>query len=229
MKRGIFSSAAFFIFFLTAELFALSDTTYYKGTLDHQLQTALYDIYKTDRAEIVMLGNSITHGVNWNELLGRSDIAERGIPGDGLRDYLGRMEYVYRLKPKLCFIMGGVNDIYTGYPPELIAANYFKVIEALQSHEIVPVIESSLHVSSKYILSDIKNHEISVLNNLLKSYAEKHNIIFIDLNSRMSSEGKLRSELTFDGIHLNAEGYAVWREAIEPVINRYLNLESKSR
>jgi len=34
-----------------------------------------------------MLGNSITHGAAWNELLGRSNVVERGISSDVLRGY----------------------------------------------------------------------------------------------------------------------------------------------
>ncbi|MGE5354572.1 MAG: GDSL-type esterase/lipase family protein [Acidobacteriota bacterium] len=224
MKREVWFFWFFFFFFFASRLSALTDSTYYSGTLDHRLQVGLYSIYKTEHAEIVMLGNSLTHGVNWNELLGRTDIAERGIPGDGIRDYLNRMQYVYKLKPKICFIMGGINDLYTGYPPELIFANYIKIVEALKENGIIPVIQSPLYVSSKYMLASKKNQEITSLNNLLKTYAEKKGILFVDLNSRMSRGGYLRSELTFDGIHLNAEGYIIWRDEITPVINRLLSL-----
>ncbi|MGE5431022.1 MAG: GDSL-type esterase/lipase family protein [Syntrophomonadaceae bacterium] len=227
MKKGIWPLLFFFFFFIAANLWAQADSTYYQGTLDHRLQVGLYNVYKTEHAAIVMLGNSLTHGVNWNELLGRNDIAERGIPGDGLRDFLKRMQFVYKLNPKICFIMGGVNDLYTGYPPELIFANYTKVVEALKEHDIIPIIQSSLYVSSKYLLASQKNREISILNNLLKSYAEKNGILFIDLNARMSRGNDLRSELTFDGIHLNADGYVIWRDEIAPVISRYPELGSR--
>lgn len=223
MGKGVISFTFLFFFFFAAEHWALVDSTYYQGTKEHRLQVGLYNVYKTGHAEVVMLGNSLTHGVNWNELLGRTDIAERGIPGDGLRDYLNRMQFVYRLNPKMCFIMGGINDLYTGYPPELILANYIKVVEALKEHNIIPVIQSPLYVSTKYILASQKNREISILNNLLKTYAAKNGILFIDLNSKMSFEGSLRNELTFDGIHLNADGYVIWRDEIAPVISRYLD------
>jgi lysophospholipase L1-like esterase len=227
MEKGSWAYSFFFFFFIASELWAFTDSSYYHGTQDHRLQVGLYSVYKTEHAEIVMLGNSLTHGVNWNELLGRSGIAERGIPGDGVRDYLNRMQFVYKLHPKLCFIMGGVNDLYTGYPPELILANYIKVAEALRDHNIVPVIQSTLYVSEKYLLASQKNHEINVLNNLLKSYAEKNGILFIDLNSKMSRGGFLRNGLTFDGIHLNSDGYIIWRDEIAPVISRHLDLGSK--
>lgn len=222
MEKRIFLSILAIYALLSAELFAQTDSTGYEGTPEHRLQRSLYSIYRTEKAEIVMLGNSRIHGVNWNELLGRDDIAERGIPGDVLRDFLGRMNDVYRLKPKLCFIMGGVNDIYTGYPPELILSNYKKVIKGLIDHNITPVIQSALYVARKWPQASVRNPEIHILNNLLRSYAEKNNIPFIDLNLRMSTGEALRNELTFDGIHLNAQGYAIWRNEIEGVINSLL-------
>jgi len=44
-----------------------------------------------------MLGNSITQGVAWNELLQRPMILNRGISGDNLVGFLHRMKYITRL------------------------------------------------------------------------------------------------------------------------------------
>ena len=42
----------------------------FRSNPNYTYEMGLYDIYKTKQADIVMLGNSITHGVKWNELLG---------------------------------------------------------------------------------------------------------------------------------------------------------------
>jgi D-alanyl-D-alanine carboxypeptidase len=36
-----------------------------------------------------------------------------------------------------------------------------------------------------------------------------------------SDDGALRNELTLDGIHLNPEGYRVWRDAVTPLVARH--------
>lgn len=194
------------------------DTVSYRKNQNYQLQTGLYDIYKTREANIVMLGNSITHGVNWNELMGRNDIIERGIPSDVLSGFLNRLEYVYKLKPRFCFVMGGINDIYSGYSAEDVFNEYMKVIEGLRSQGITPVIQSTLYVSPKWHDAADKNPEVKKLNALLMKYARDNGIRFMDLNAKMTIDGFLKAELTYDGLHLNANGYAIWREELEAVL-----------
>lgn len=199
-----------------AEIFSSAsvDTVNYRVNPNYDLQTGLYDIYQTRSARIVMLGNSITHGVNWNELMGRTDIVERGIPSDVVSGYLGRMSYVYNLNPKYIFIMGGINDIYSGIPVDSVFTSYKRLIESIRSKGIIPVIQSTLYVSTKWHSAGERNPEVLKLNYLLLEYARKNKILFIDLNKKMSQNMLLRNELTYDGVHLNANGYKIWREAL---------------
>lgn len=213
----------FFTFLLNARCFAFfpeSDTAAYKQNPNYRLQTGLYNIYRTQHAGIVMLGNSITHGVNWNELMGRQDIIERGIPSDIVEGFLSRLDYVFKLNPKICFIMGGINDIYSGYSAESVFSEYVKVIRELQGHNIVPVIQSTLFVSSKWHNARDKNPEVDKLNMMLRSYAQKNGLTFMDLIPKMTENGLLRDELTYDGLHLNANGYAIWREELDPILSK---------
>ncbi|MCU7494552.1 MAG: GDSL family lipase [Ignavibacteria bacterium] len=212
-------------FLFSASSFAYtsgSDTAAYKKNSNYWLQTGLYNIYRTQHANIVMLGNSITHGVNWNELMGRNDIAERGIPSDNVEGFLNRLDYIYKLNPRICFIMGGINDIYSGYSAEAVFSEYVQVIKGLQDHKIIPVIQSTLFVSTKWHNARDKNPEVSKLNALLKDYAEKNNLLFVDLIAKMTRDGLLRDELTYDGLHLNANGYAIWRDELDPLLNRLI-------
>lgn len=196
------------------------DSAAYRQNPNYWLQTGLYNIYRTQHANIVMLGNSITHGVNWNELLGRNDIAERGIPSDIVEGFLSRLNYIYKLNPRICFIMGGINDIYSGYSAETVFAEYVKVITELRSHNIIPVIQSTLFVSQKWHHAREKNPEVNKLNLLLKNYAEKNNLTFVDLIPKMTHDGLLRDELTYDGLHLNANGYEIWREELDLLLSK---------
>ena len=58
-----------------------------------------------------MLGNSLTNRISWNELLVRDDIANRGIGSDITAGFINRINFVFNVKPKICFIEGGVNDL----------------------------------------------------------------------------------------------------------------------
>lgn len=145
----------------------------------------------------------------------------RGIGGDNLPGMLHRMRSVYRLKPKLCFIMAGINDIYADAPVDTIFRKYTQLIDTHREHKIVPIIQSTLHVNPKWKRTEEKNPDVIRLNALLREYARSNSIEFIDLNTRLSTHAVLRDEYTTDGVHLTAAAYAVWREMLEPVVSRH--------
>lgn len=203
--------------------FLISNGTAQDGPLylhnrNFHLQTALYELYKTEQRDVVMLGNSLTHWVDWNELLGRTNIANRGIASDVTEGYLHRMQYVTSLRPKICFIEGGINDIYAGVPPDAIYANYVKIIGEIQKHNIIPVIQSTIFVSPKWRNAIEKNLQVKELNTRLQTFATSAGILFLDLNAVLSANGQLRDDFTYDGVHLNAAGYRLWGNEVERVL-----------
>lgn len=224
-KKYLLIAAAFFL--LYKEVFSMGqlpqqgDTLLYLANANYKLQTGLYDVYKTKQANIVMLGNSITHGVNWFELLGRTDIVERGIPSDILEGFLARMQYVYKLNPKICFVMGGINDIYSGIPMDKIFENYKNVISGLKQRGIIPVIQSTLYVSPKWHSAAVKNPEVKKFNLMLREYAQQNNIDFLDLNPLLTVNNFLKDEFTYDGLHLKGEAYRVWGLQLESIIKKH--------
>jgi lysophospholipase L1-like esterase len=200
----------------------LSDSLRYKANPNYEYETNLYKIYKKKQAAIVMLGNSITHGANWNELTGRDDIVERGIPSDVLEGFYSRLQNVYDLHPKVCFIMGGINDLYNATPVEDVYKSYVRVIESLRLKGIKVVIQSTLFVAKRFNYSADKNIQVEKLNKLLSDYAKNNGIEFVDLNIKMSTNKFLRDELTYDGLHLNANGYKIWVQEFDRVIKKYV-------
>ncbi len=198
------------------------DSSRYKQNPNYDYELALYKIYKKKRADIVMLGNSITHGVNWNELLGRDNIIERGIPADILPGFIARLKFVFDLNPKVVCIMGGINDVYNWTPVEEIFKNYVKIIDSLRNKKIKVIVQSTLFVAKKYQSSADRNSEVDKLDKLLQSYCNTNGIEYIDLNSRMTKEKCLREELTHDGLHLNASGYKIWADELDKVLRKYL-------
>lgn len=211
------------------------DSTYVNQNPIYGRQIELYKIYKPKQVNIVMLGNSLTHGVAWNELLGRNDVVERGIVSDGLDGFLNRMDYVYKLKPSVVFIMGGANDVYNWVPVDEILLKYIQVINGLKARNIKVVIQSVLYSWKTYGADWLKqnspeinpadyntgrNKEIEKLNKQLKSYAVKNGIEFIDLNKIMTRGNFLRPELTWDGIHLKASGYSIWGKEVEKTLRK---------
>jgi len=219
MKKFLLVCSA--VLTLSAGASAQGYDTLYRSNKTYTVQMGLHRLYSMQRAAIVMLGNSITYGVNWVELMNRQNIANRGIGGDNTYGMLNRMEYVYLLQPKLCCVMAGINDIYAGIPVDTIFANYKKIIAGLREHKIVPVIQSTLYVNAKWKRADENNPRVTQLNDLLMKYAAAETIDFLDINKHIAPEHVLRDECTFDGIHLTAAGYTPWRTELERIFKKY--------
>lgn len=228
-RRG--SQTLLLLLIFVSQLFSQQEKNGYRSNPNYDREIEFYKIYKIEQADIVMFGNSLTHGANWNELLGRSDVVERGISSDVTEGMINRLQYVFLLNPKVCFIMAGLNDIYNWIPVEDIYVNYTHIANLLKTKGIIPVIQSTLYAGSEWgkdwnltpEYNAERNRQVDKLNNLLRNYSAKNEIMFIDLNSRMMKNGFLNSVYTYDGVHLNAAGYKVWAREVEKALNK-LNL-----
>ncbi len=181
----------------------------------YERYTEMYDIYNGSRiAKIVMLGDSITQGAYWNELMHRGDIINRGIPGDTTVGMLERLDTVAGPTVEHVFVLAGINDIAQHYTADAIYDRYVRIIEFLKRSGITPHIQSTLYLSNKNPNYIAVNKQVVELNTLLKSYAVKNSIDYIDLNFLLSKGGAMISDYSYDGTHLNSKGYLIWRSAL---------------
>ena len=190
------------------------DSTYRPGLYEFEAQ--LYESYPHSTNDIVFLGNSITDRADWNELLGMSNVHNRGISGDITFGVLQRLSEVTDGKPAKVFILIGINDISRNIPDSFIADNYRKIIERIkkESPRTKIYFQTLLPVNNEF--TQFKNHynkdkHILWLNERIKALGKQQNITVIDLYPHfLNSEKKLDKKYTLDGLHLNAEGYKVW-------------------
>jgi len=186
----------------------------FKDNASYVEKMSLFSIYGK-KGKIVMLGNSITERVDWAELLKRDDIINRGVGSDITEGYLSRMEYIYSVNPKVCYIMGGVNDIAKNVPLQETVQNIIKIIEGLKQHHIIPVLQSVLYVADIYPNHQVMNQKIEGMNVELVKAAKEGKVQFMNLNDLLSSDKQLIKEYVLkDGIHLNGPGYVKWRSVL---------------
>lgn len=225
LKKLLFLSITLNLIFLLLVIksFGIEDVTanspIYLKNQNYIMNTSNYDVFKTKQANIVMLGDSITYGVEWHELLGRQDIVNRGIRGDSTEGMLNRLNYIYKLQPKFVFLMGGINDILEDYAsPEKIAENHKAIIIKLKKQNIKPVITSTLYVSPSIRNYESINMKVDKLNSLVKQYATEQNIDYIDLNRKLAKKQWLNNKYTVDGIHLLGNAYEIWGNEVSKVL-----------
>ena len=181
---------------------------------EYNVRRSLFEVYQPKDIRIVMLGDSITYKVDWNELLSRTDVANRGIGNDNTKGFINRLSDIYVLNPETCFIMGGINDFIRGVSANKVFINYTKILKDLQNNGITPIIQSTLYVSETISNWSIINKKVDELNKMLREYANKEDVIFIDVNKELSTGGALDSIYTYDGVHLLGSGYVKWRDLI---------------
>ena len=176
------------------------------------------------KGDIVFLGNSITEqGGDWSAKFGRSDIMNRGIGGDVTDGVLARLDEVCYAKPKAVFLMIGINDIYNWYndrgipSPEYAGKNIPKIAQVI--HRKSPKTKIYVQTVLPTDLEPVKDAIITV-NEIIKSNEVKGRYQVIDLYSAfVGPNGLIKPELTKDGVHLTAEGYALWVEMVKSVIS----------
>ncbi len=173
---------------------------------------------------IVMLGNSITAGGEWSELLGNPNILNRGIPGDHCDGMRERLCEVLRHHPSKIFLMAGVNDLAFISTAQAWPKYERLVNEILtKSPSTKLYLQSVLPVNNIVSPTPVDNDEVQALNAKIKEFAQARNLIFIDLyNVLQDLDGNLDAAYTQDGVHINGAAYLKWAS----VINGELRVEN---
>ena len=149
----------------------------------------------------------------------------RGISGQTTSHMLVRMRKdVVDHHPKYVVILAGTNDIAknNGFiEVDDIYGNIVSMCEIAKANRIKPVICSVLPVKQYKWRPEVTDcaDRIIRLNAMLKEYARKNKITYVDYHSAMKDEENgLPEKWSYDGVHLNGEGYDV----IESIILKVL-------
>lgn len=184
---------------------------------------SLYELLPNTQNEIIFLGDSLIDHCNWTELFQNLNIKNRGLRADTVDGVLNRLEEIVSSMPAKIFFMVGINDL--GYKRNIsdIISNYEQIIQYIQakSPKTEIYVHSVLPLNYKLYKGNVLNEEVIELNDHLRRLSSKYDLIYIDLISVMSDNNhQLRVEYTeFDGLHLNGQGYLIWKSAIEKHIN----------
>ncbi len=195
-----------------------------KYTEFYYQRAALFDSLGVDSADIVFLGNSLTNGGEWDELLGMPNAVNRGISGDTTEGIADRLGSITRGKPAKIFLMAGVNDVSHDIPADSVAQSVLALIERIhaESPSTKVYLQSLLPINNsfgRYKRVFGKEQVIRDINTILAANAESVDATWINLYPLFTdSEGNLRAELTNDGLHLLGPGYIIWRDIIKPYV-----------
>ncbi len=114
------------------------------------------------------------------------------------------------------YIMLGMNELGYG-DTEMYLDQYRQVLQQIREWQpkAIIYIMANLHVSREKnnMETEFNNININAKNAASASLANGTDVFYLDVNPVFTDEeGYLKSELTFDGVHLYAKHYDAWRE-----------------
>jgi lysophospholipase L1-like esterase len=118
--------------------------------------------------------------------------------------------------------MAGVNDVTLQIPGATTVNNMRAILDRLNGADTHTFVYYVLPVAARYPRKRV-NREISALNAAVADLvAGRPKTTAIDLRPLVAgADGTLRDELSWDGLHLSAKGYQVWRDAIAREVAKY--------
>lgn len=148
----------------------------------------------------------------------------QGISGDTSAGLLNRLYVFDQTEPSTIFVMIGINDLLRGGKDQTILANQRRIIRYLRRvHPQAEIVIQSIlpHSGARSTfrardrLSEVPNSRIRKINQQLEAIARSEGVNYLNLYPLFgNSQGDLQLDLTTDGLHLNSQGYLVWRSAL---------------
>ena len=181
---------------------------------------------------VVFYGDSITD--SWGrqpetgEFFPGKPYVNRGISGQTTPQMVVRFRQdVIDLHPSAVVILAGTNDIVgnTGpMTPEMTEDNFRSMIDLAKANGIRVIVASITPVADypwKPGLAPAP--KIKTLNSWLHGYCVIHSVTYLDYYSAMvGADGGMKAGISFDGVHPNAQGYAIMGPLAQAAIDKTL-------
>ncbi len=178
---------------------------------------------------VIALGDSLTYGypfgknMSWVEYASKElkvPILNQGVNGNTLREMLRRLTVdVLDLKPEICVVLGGANDVYQGAAYELMQSNFKKIVELLVESKIRPVVGLPPPLED-----EVFEKNLAKFRRWLKSYSKEEEFKTIDFYAPFIDPKKKKpmSSCYEDGVHPSSKGYQGMAKAAIKVLQAEL-------
>lgn len=214
-----------------------------------QFERVNREVSKADKAEIIFFGDSITWSWSLGEGTGRDVWKEHysqykpinmGNSGDITPVMLyrvnhGNLDFASGRQPKVAVMLCGINnfgvtqsdggkekwDLGINCPPADIANGIRAIAQVFRRRlpetrlimmAILPVANEGKRAKSK---------QVNAINAALSR--NENEVAYVDLQDEfLLADGSINKQLFTDGIHLTPEGYRVWTQGIEPLVQKFM-------
>ena len=189
-----------------------------------------------DKAQLLFIGDSITHGWNkglWAEALGRYEPFNLGFSGDRTEHVLWRIQNgaLDNLSPKVTVLMIGTNN--TGQGEGQPADETIQGIEAIidEINQRLPDTKLIVHaVFPRDHKADGRKRLINdSINQALPDIAVAKNAKFLNINHLfLEKDGTLPRNIMPDFLHPNQAGYELWAKGLQSTLTHHFGAPHKA-
>lgn len=146
-------------------------------------------------------------------------VVNRGFGGSQIADSVNFAErIIIPYEPRQVVIYAGGNDINAGKEPEVVYGDFVALAAILRAK--LPKAQIAFISSAPNLKRWAQVEKVERLNTLAAAYCHRHGMTFINVFPLMlGADGRPRPDIFVqDGLHMNATGYAIWKEAVKPCL-----------
>jgi lysophospholipase L1-like esterase len=147
-------------------------------------------------------------------------VLNRGFGGSELRDAIRFADRIVTpYKPRVVVLYAGDNDLAAGKTPAQVSED-FRSFVAIVRRTLPETRIAFVAIKPSLARLNIMD-KARETNQLIRDYARGDDrLAYVDVFTPMlDASGKPRQELFLeDGLHMNAKGYAIWRDLIAPIL-----------
>jgi lysophospholipase L1-like esterase len=188
-------------------------------------------VVEKGEGDVIFLGDSITQGwegqkKTWDEAFGAFKPVNLGISGDQTGHVLWRItegKELEPIKPKLAVIMIGTNNT-GGHSAEQIAGGVKAIVETLRKAKpdmkilVLGVFPRAGGIGKDDPVAPKEklNPKVKAINDLIAKLADDKKVFYKDIGEKfLNKDGGLERKVMPDLLHLSADGYKIWADAIK--------------
>ncbi len=146
-------------------------------------------------------------------------VVNHGFGGSQLADSVKFADRIITpCQPRQVVIYAGGNDINAGKDPEVVYGDFVALVTRIRGR--LPKADIAYIASAPNPRRWSQVEKVKRLNSLVERYCRLQGITFINVFPLMlGPDGQPKPDIFVeDRLHMNAKGYAIWREAVAPCL-----------
>lgn len=175
------------------------------------------------RGCVIFLGNSLLVEFPMESIETGEKLVKYAIRGTFSDEALNRLDLLEH-EPRMIVIGLGINDLLAGFDHQDVLDNMKKLVKELSTYPSTELVCLGLLPVSfedgEFVSCSRVNKQVLLYNEAMLRLSESKGFGFVDMHPKFVDEkGTLKSELTYDGVHLTSEGYQIWTEVFSQIVS----------